>query len=122
MYIMTQPSVLIFKRDQLLQVKRGPLAETSPMLNDISAVPTWSKVCYLSFVCHGNLLHVSQVHLSVCVVQAVKNCVTAVTAVAMAVFSLDYVRLRWRLHAVNLCAIFRQLPCTQDVEAICFLH
>ena len=27
-----------------LQVKKGPLAETSPMLNDISAVPTWSKV------------------------------------------------------------------------------
>lgn len=27
-----------------MQVKKGPLAETSPMLNDISAVPTWSKV------------------------------------------------------------------------------
>ena len=26
------------------QVKKGPLAETSPMLNDISAVPSWSKV------------------------------------------------------------------------------
>ena len=25
-------------------VKKGPLAETSPMLNDISAVPSWSKV------------------------------------------------------------------------------
>ena len=25
------------------QVKKGPLAETSPMLNDISAVPTWEK-------------------------------------------------------------------------------
>ena len=28
----------------VLQVKKGPLAETSPMLNDISGVPTWSKV------------------------------------------------------------------------------
>ena len=27
-----------------LQVKKGPLAETSPMLNDISAVPSWAKV------------------------------------------------------------------------------
>eukprot|EP00887_Chlorella_sp_A99_P005770 scaffold1.g5770.t1 len=26
------------------QVKKGPLAETSPMLNDISGVPTWSKI------------------------------------------------------------------------------
>ena len=26
------------------QVKKGPLHETSPMLNDISAVPTWAKV------------------------------------------------------------------------------
>ena len=26
------------------QVKKGPLAETSPMLNDISAVPSWAKV------------------------------------------------------------------------------
>jgi hypothetical protein len=26
------------------QVKKGPLAETSPMLNDISAVTSWSKV------------------------------------------------------------------------------
>ena len=26
------------------QVKKGPLAETSPMLNDISGVPGWSKV------------------------------------------------------------------------------
>ncbi|CAK0782979.1 hypothetical protein CVIRNUC_006174 [Coccomyxa viridis] len=26
------------------QVKKGPLAETSPMLNDISGVPTWTKV------------------------------------------------------------------------------
>ncbi|KAK9866070.1 hypothetical protein WJX84_011392 [Apatococcus fuscideae] len=28
----------------VLQVKKGPLAETSPMLNDISGVATWSKV------------------------------------------------------------------------------
>ncbi|EFJ50118.1 hypothetical protein VOLCADRAFT_104067 [Volvox carteri f. nagariensis] len=26
------------------QVKKGPLGETSPMLNDISCVPTWAKV------------------------------------------------------------------------------
>ncbi|KAK9806558.1 hypothetical protein WJX73_000697 [Symbiochloris irregularis] len=26
------------------QVKKGPLAETSPMLNDISGVPSWNKV------------------------------------------------------------------------------
>lgn len=26
------------------QVKKGPLAETSPMLNDISGVPNWGKV------------------------------------------------------------------------------
>ncbi|GIL75589.1 hypothetical protein Vretimale_15187 [Volvox reticuliferus] len=26
------------------QVKKGPLGETSPMLNDISCVPTWTKV------------------------------------------------------------------------------
>lgn len=26
------------------QVKKGPLGETSPMLNDISSVPTWAKV------------------------------------------------------------------------------
>ena len=26
------------------QVKKGPLSETSPMLNDISGVPTWNKV------------------------------------------------------------------------------
>ncbi|KAI8469681.1 MAG: PTPA-domain-containing protein [Monoraphidium minutum] len=26
------------------QVKKGPLFETSPMLNDVSGVPTWSKV------------------------------------------------------------------------------
>lgn len=26
------------------QVKKGPLAETSPMLTDISAVPSWSKI------------------------------------------------------------------------------
>ncbi|KAG2497114.1 hypothetical protein HYH03_004705 [Edaphochlamys debaryana] len=26
------------------KVKKGPLAETSPMLNDISCVPTWAKV------------------------------------------------------------------------------
>jgi hypothetical protein len=25
-------------------VKKGPLGETSPMLNDVSAVPTWAKV------------------------------------------------------------------------------
>jgi hypothetical protein len=29
------------------QVKKGPLAETSPMLNDISGVPSWEKVCGL---------------------------------------------------------------------------
>ncbi|KAK9862236.1 hypothetical protein WJX84_001271 [Apatococcus fuscideae] len=28
----------------VLQVKKGPLAETSPMINDISGVATWSKV------------------------------------------------------------------------------
>ena len=28
----------------VVQVKKGPLAETSPMLNDISGVPGWSKV------------------------------------------------------------------------------
>ena len=28
----------------VVQVKKGPLAETSPMLNDISGVPTWDKV------------------------------------------------------------------------------
>lgn len=28
----------------VMHVKKGPLAETSPMLNDISGVPTWSKV------------------------------------------------------------------------------
>ena len=27
-----------------LQVKKGPLAETSPMLNDISGVAGWAKV------------------------------------------------------------------------------
>ena len=26
------------------QVKKGPLHETSPMLNDISQIPTWAKV------------------------------------------------------------------------------
>lgn len=26
------------------QVKKGPLFETSPMLNDVSGVPSWSKV------------------------------------------------------------------------------
>lgn len=26
------------------QVKKGPLQETSPMLNDISGLPTWRKV------------------------------------------------------------------------------
>ena len=26
------------------RVKKGPLAETSPMLNDISGLPTWGKV------------------------------------------------------------------------------
>jgi hypothetical protein len=26
------------------QVKKGPLFETSPMLNDVSGVPAWSKV------------------------------------------------------------------------------
>ena len=31
-----------------LQVKKGPLAETSPMLNDISAVPSWAKVTSLA--------------------------------------------------------------------------
>lgn len=36
--------------DCLLQVKKGPLAEMSPMLNDISAVPTWSKVCFAPHV------------------------------------------------------------------------
>ena len=30
--------------NDVLQVKKGPLAETSPMLNDISGVPTWTKV------------------------------------------------------------------------------
>lgn len=25
-------------------MKKGPLFETSPMLNDISGVPTWAKV------------------------------------------------------------------------------
>ena len=37
-----------------VQVKKGPLAETSPMLNDISGVATWSKVGCLAFVydCH----------------------------------------------------------------------
>ena len=27
-----------------MQVKKGPLAETSPMLNDISGVAGWAKV------------------------------------------------------------------------------
>lgn len=40
----------ISSSDGLLQVKKGPLAETSPMLNDISAVPTWSKVGYAMLV------------------------------------------------------------------------
>lgn len=28
----------------MAQVKKGPLAETSPMLNDISGLPSWTKV------------------------------------------------------------------------------
>jgi len=28
----------------VLSVKKGPLSETSPMLNDISGVPNWAKV------------------------------------------------------------------------------
>lgn len=28
----------------LLKVKKGPLGETSPILNDVSSVPTWAKV------------------------------------------------------------------------------
>ncbi len=35
---------------RLGQVKKGPLAETSPMLNDISGVPSWEKVCGLHAV------------------------------------------------------------------------
>ena len=36
----------------VLQVKKGPLAETSPMLSDISGVPTWTKVsCCACFAC-----------------------------------------------------------------------
>ena len=37
-------SVLGILNGGVLQVKKGPLAETSPMLNDISGVPTWTKV------------------------------------------------------------------------------
>ena len=37
----------------VLQVKKGPLAETSPMLNDISGVPGWSKVRILRCVGRG---------------------------------------------------------------------
>lgn len=34
-----------FKAVQFVKrVKKGPLQETSPLLNDISAVPTWEKV------------------------------------------------------------------------------
>ena len=34
-----------FKAVQFVKkVKKGPLQETSPLLNDISGVPTWEKV------------------------------------------------------------------------------
>jgi hypothetical protein len=36
-----------------LQVKKGPLQETSPMLCDIAQVPNWVKVC-AQFTCACN--------------------------------------------------------------------
>lgn len=38
-----------FKAVQFVKrVKKGPLQETSPLLNDISGVPTWEKVMFTS--------------------------------------------------------------------------
>ena len=49
-----------------LQVKKGSIAETSPMINDISGVPKWDKVSVAVCVPGGRrplfspLSHVSQ--------------------------------------------------------------
>jgi len=39
---------------RIQQVKRGNLGETSPLLNDISSVPTWDKI-------HSGLLRMYKV-------------------------------------------------------------
>ena len=31
-----------------VQVKKGPFAEVSPMLNDISGLESWRKVCHIA--------------------------------------------------------------------------
>ena len=55
----------------MTQVKKGPLSETSPMLNDISGVATWAKAsvrkhrdflnpivaAYECYACHSGLIN-----------------------------------------------------------------
>ncbi len=55
-----------FKQDRLLiQVKKGPLAETSPMLNDISGIATWSKVRMVPWGTPAIPLSIPMFHISI---------------------------------------------------------